>query len=129
MTTPSPTLIDFDIRIFTAGDSYTVTAQAPDSGLAESQLDADALFGADFQEKLIQIREEPFTTDEALFREVGDSLFRALFQGQVRDLFLAIWSRDVQAAERFLRLRLNIDESAIELAVRGPGVVSEEAWM
>ncbi len=116
MTNASPILIDFDIRIFKAGDNYTVTAQTPDSGLAESQLDADALFAAEFQEKLTQIREEPFTTDESLFREVGESLFRALFQGQVRDLFLATWSQEVQAANRSLRLRLNIDEAAIDLA-------------
>lgn len=117
MANTSPTLIDFDIRIFTAGDRYTVTAQTPDSGLAESQLDADALFAADFQEKLTQIREEPFTTDASLFREVGDGLFRALFQGQVRDLFLATWSQEAQAANNAMRLRLNIDEAAIELAV------------
>ena len=118
MPNTSPTIIDFDIRIFKAGDAYTVTAQTPDSGLAEGQLDADALFAADFQEKVTQIREEPFTTDEALFREVGDVLFRALFQGQTQELFLAVWSQKVQAEEdSALRLRLNIDEAAIELAM------------
>ncbi len=117
MTNISPTIIDFDIRIFKAGDAYTVTAQTPDSGLAESQLDAEALLSPDFQEKLTQIREEPFTIDESLLREVGDGLFRALFQGQVRDLLQAVWSQHVQAKDDgALRLRLNIDEAAIELA-------------
>jgi hypothetical protein len=111
------TVIDLDIRIFKAGGTYLVTAQHPASGLAESTLDVDALFDEAFQEKLRQIREEPFTTSETLFREVGDVLFHALFQGQVRDLFLAIWSQHVQASDAgAVRLRLNIAENAIELA-------------
>jgi len=117
MSDTSP-LIDLDIRIFRAGDVYTVTAQTSDSGLAESQLQSDALFEAGFQEKLNQIREEPFTTDESLFRQVGAVLFQALFQDQVRDLFLSIWSQQVQSAVNgALRLRLNISEAAIELAM------------
>ncbi len=113
----SPNIIDLDIRIFKAGDEFTVTAQTPDSGLAKGQLDADALFDDGLQEKLLQIREEPFTTDAALFQEVGDALFRALFREQIRDLFLAVWSQQVQSnEENALRLRLNIDEAAIEVA-------------
>ena len=117
MPEPSPHIIDLDIRILKAGQDYIVTAQTPESGLAEGQLDADALFADDFQEQLTQIQEEPFTTEAALFRKVGDALFRALFQGQVRDLFLAVWSQQVQNQEgQALRLRLNIDEAALELA-------------
>ena len=118
MSDHSPTIIDLDIRIFKAGDGYTVTAQTPVSGLAESWLDADALFDEAFQEKLRQIREEPFTTSESLFREVGDVLFNALFQEQVRDLFMAIWSQHIQAHEdSAIRLRLHIAEDAVDLAV------------
>ncbi|RUA17171.1 MAG: hypothetical protein DSY55_02585 [Clostridia bacterium] len=115
---PSPHIIDFDIRIFKTGkNAYRVTAQAPDSGLADSKLDVQALKSEDFEQKLRQIREEPFTTNEALFREVGSTLFHALFQGQVHDLFQAFYVQQVQVKEEtYLRLRLNIDEAAIELA-------------
>lgn len=111
-------IIDLDLRVFKTGDAYTVTAQTPESGLAENKPDPTVIFTEEFQEKLHQIREEPFATDEALFREVGDALFQFLFQGQVRDLFLALWSQHVQSNENsMLRLRLNIDEAAIELAI------------
>ena len=117
MADHSPTIIDLDIRIFKAGDGYTVTAQAPDSGLAEGELDASVLFDKGFQEQLTQIREEPFTTNEALFRQVGEALFRALFRGQIWDLFHSLWTQQVQKDETTsLRLRLHIDENAVEVA-------------
>ena len=113
----SPAIIDLDIRIFKAGDAYTITAQAPGSGLAQSTLDTAALFDPALQEKLTQIREEPFTTDEDLFRQVGETLFKALFRGQIWDLFHSLWlQRDQGDVQKSLRLRLNIDEAAIELA-------------
>ena len=111
------TILDLDIRIIKAGDTYRVTAQSPESGLAEATLDAAALFDDAFQEKLAQVRDEPFTTDLALFQEIGDVLFRALFRGQVQDLFFALYSQWVQRGEaEALRLRLHIDERAVELA-------------
>ncbi len=110
-------IIDLDIRITQTPDGYRVTAQAPDSGLAEAKLDYDALTAPEFQEKLAQVREEPFTTDQALFREIGDLLFRALFRGQVQDLFFALFSQRVQGEENAsLRLRLNVHDNALDLA-------------
>jgi len=110
-------IIDLDIRIFKISDGYRVTAQAPESGLAEAELDRDALFAPDFQEKLTQVREEPFTTNQALFREIGDTLFRALFRGQVQDLYFALYSQRIQGEENTsLRLRLNVHDDALELA-------------
>ncbi len=110
-------VIDLDIRITKASDGFRVTAQAPESGLAEAHLDSHALFASAFQEKLTQVREEPFTTSRALFREIGNTLFRALFQGQVQDLFFALFSQRVKGEEgASLRLRLNIDDEAMELA-------------
>ncbi len=110
-------IIDLDIRIAKAEKGYRVTAQAPDSGLAEAALDHDALFAPEFQEKLTQVRDEPFTTDQALFREIGETLFRALFRDQVQDLFFALYSQRVQGDEAAsLRLRLNVHDDALELA-------------
>ena len=117
MSKSSPTIIDFDLRIFKVGNAYNVTAQTPESGLAENKPDPASIQDEAFQEKLRQIREEPFTTDVALLREVGEVLYQFLFQGQVRDLFQAVWSQHVQSDENSaLRLRLNIDEAALELA-------------
>ena len=115
MSKPQP--IDLDIRIFKAGKAYNITAQAPGSGLAESKLAAKTLLNAQFQAQLTQIRDEPFSTDAALLRKTGTTLFRALFQGQVANLLQLLWTQHVQSDENaLLRLRLNIDESALELA-------------
>ena len=114
-----PTFYDLDLRVSEAGaESYRVTAQTEGSGLARATLDWGALKGDDFAGKLTRIREEPFTTDETLLREVGATLFGALFQGQVRDLFISIYSQEVQAHEdTYLRIRLDVDETASEIAV------------
>ncbi len=110
-------IIDLDIRIAKTDKGYRVTAQAPEGALAEATLDEDALFAPEFQEKLTQVREEPFTTDQALFQEIGDTLFRALFRDQVQDLFFALYSQRVQGDEdASLRLRLNVHDDALALA-------------
>lgn len=111
--------IDFDIRVLRAGaDQYLVTAQTPESGLAQGVLDWQALRYKDFVEKLRQIKEEPYTTDEALFRGVGNTLFDALFQNEVRDLFISIFSQQVQNKENtYLRMRLDILETAVDVAM------------
>ncbi|HID34487.1 MAG TPA: hypothetical protein EYP25_07960, partial [Anaerolineae bacterium] len=77
-------IIDLDIRIAKTAKGYRVTAQTPEGALAEATLDEDALFAPEFQDKLTQVREEPFTTDQTLFQEIGDTLFRALFRDQVQ---------------------------------------------
>jgi hypothetical protein len=114
-----PIFIDLDLRVSEAGaETYHVTAQTSKSGLAKTSLDWGALSADDFVAKLTRIREEPFTTDETLLREVGETLFRALFQGQVRDLFIGVYGQEVQANEdTHLRIRLDIDETASEIAV------------
>jgi len=113
------TFIDLDLRIFKAGpDTFLVTAQTPGSGLASGQLDWAALSQPDFTSLIERIREEPFTADVALFEQVGETLFNALFQGQARDLFISIYSQRVQSvADTHLRLRLDISESAGEVAM------------
>ena len=118
-TIKHPTFYDMDLRVSEAGaKSYRVTAQTDGSGLAKAFLDWGALKTDDFVGKLTRIREEPFTTDEALLREVGATLFGSLFQGQVRDLFISIYTQEVQAHEdAYLRIRLDVDEAASEIAV------------
>ena len=110
---------DLDLRVSEAGaETYRVTAQTGSSGLAKASLDWEALSTDDFVAQLTRIREEPFTTDETLLREVGGTFFGSLFQGQVRDLFISIYSQEVQTTEdAYLRIRLDIDEAASEVAV------------
>ena len=107
--------IDLDIRIYKSDTGYLVTAQGPATGLARARLDDAALRHPDFVEKLRQVREEPFTTNQDLFRQIGDVLFAALFRGRVQDLFFALY-RQARAEKTSLRLRLHVDEGAIELA-------------
>ncbi len=113
-----PTFLDFDMRVLKAGiGHYLVTAQTPDQGQAVTTLDWTRLNQADFSAALERIREEPFSTDEALLQEVGEHLFAALFREQVRELFLGIYGQQVLADEQtFLRLRLDIHEAAPEVA-------------
>ncbi len=113
--TANPSIIDLDIRLFKSDDGYRVTAQAPDSGLAEADLDDETLLNAAFQEKLAQIREEPFSTNKDMFRDIGETFFQALIRDQVQDLFFALL-QSAQKENAYLRLRLHIDERAIELA-------------
>ncbi|HEY52005.1 MAG TPA: CHAT domain-containing protein [Caldilineae bacterium] len=118
-TSKRPVFIDLDLRVSEAGaGAYRVTAQTGKSGLARASLDWKALSSDDFVAKLTRIREEPFTTEETLLREVGETLFGALFQGQVRDLFVGVYGQEVQTNENaHLRIRLDIDETASEVAV------------
>lgn len=113
------TFIDFDLRIFKAGPGvFLITGQTPGSGLANGMLDWAALSHPDFTGLIERIREEPYTTDVALFEQVGETLFNALFQGQVRDLFVSVYSQQVQSVENtYLRLRLDINEAAGEVAM------------
>ncbi len=114
----SATFIDLDIQIFQTGtDSYVVRAQTSGSDLVSGELDWAGLNEAEFIAKLEQLRDEPFTTDQTLFRDVGDTLFAALFHGHVRDLFSSVYVQQVQSqADTYLRLRLDVDEAAVEVA-------------
>ncbi len=120
--TTESTVIDFDISILKGGDVYRIAAQTsshqrPDGGEARGVLDWQALRSADFVEKERQIREEPHTVREGLFKEIGQALFAALFQGDVRDLFVGVFRQRVQGrAGAYLRLRLDIEQAALEVA-------------
>lgn len=114
----TPTFLDLDIRVLKAGtDHYLVTAQTPGQGQAVESLAWASLRQADFLAALDRIREEPFSTTEALLQDVGEQLFAALFHGHVRDLFLSLYGQRVLADEQtFLRVRLDIHEAAPEVA-------------
>jgi hypothetical protein len=114
----APTFLDFDIRVLKAGSGhYLVTAQTPGQGQAVTTLDWAMLNQADFTAGLERIREEPFSTDEALLQEVGEHLFAALFREQVGELFRGIYGQQVLADDQtFLRLRLDVHEAAPEVA-------------
>lgn len=114
----TPAFLDLDIRVFKAGtDHYLITAQTPGQGQAVEPLAWASLRQADFLAALDRIREEPFSTTEALLQDVGEQLFAALFHGQVRDLFLSLYGQRVLADEQtFLRVRLDIHEAAPEVA-------------
>lgn len=122
-TTTESAVIDFDISVLKGGEGvYRIIAQTssnqrPDGGGARGVLDWKALRDDDFVDKVRQIREEPHTVREGLFKEIGQVLFAALFQGDVRDLFVGVFRQRVQGqADAYLRLRLDIEQAALEVA-------------
>ena len=58
----------------------------------------------------------PETGDTHPFRGVGETLFSALFQGQVLRLFTGIYDQSTRQSDSYLRIRLDIDERAPEIA-------------
>lgn len=114
-----PTCVDFDLTIHKAGPaSYLVTAQGPGTGRAGPEsLDYGALTRPDFIEALRRIRDEPEQCDAELLRRVGAALFNAAFTGQVLRLFTGLYDQRVEPEQdAYLRLRLDIDERAPEIA-------------
>ena len=107
-------VIDFDLRVIkNAPGSYRVTAQAPGSGLASGSLDWARLTAVEFRAQL----ERMSASNQALLREIGNTLFDALFSGQVCELFLGVYRQRIEPVEgAALRLRLDFDETAPEIA-------------
>lgn len=113
------TFHQLDVRILRAGARrYLVMAEVEGANpTAPESLDWRALSHDDFTQALRQLREEQFTLKETTVTGIGTTLYEALFQGQVRDLFEAVYTRDVEPKpDTFLRLRLAIDEHAPEIA-------------
>ncbi|MBX7233992.1 MAG: CHAT domain-containing protein [Caldilineales bacterium] len=113
------TFHELDLRILRAGAGrYFVTAEIEGATpTAPEPLGWRALSQDDFVQALYQMREEEYTLKEATVIGVGTTLYDALFQGQVRKLFEAVYLRDVEPhPDTFLRLRLAIDEHAPEIA-------------
>ena len=112
--------IDLDIRVRKVDASrYAVEAQQPGQPIAGPEpLNWSSLSSEDFQNLLERIRNEPYTVNQSIFSEVGAALFDALFGGQVLRLFTGIYDREIEPNENaYLRLRLDIDEHAPEVAV------------
>ncbi len=113
------TFIELDIRIFKAGaGTYFVTAEVEGTNpTLPEPLDWRALSKEDFVESLRQMREEEFTLKEATVTGVGETLFAALFRGQVKELFDRVYGQNVQQnRETFMRVRIAIDERSPEIA-------------
>ena len=113
------TIIDFRISIQKTGlDSYQVFADHPELGRAGPQpLDWPTLQGVDPQRTLTEIRDAPYEGNSQECRRIGEILFQALFQERVLRLFTGIYDQKVQTqSDTYLRLRLDIDEMAPELA-------------
>lgn len=114
-----PTFIDFDLMIHKAGPaSYLVTAQGPGTGRAGPEpLDNGAFTQPDFLEALRRVRDEPERCDAELLRQVGATLFNAAFTGQILRLFTGLYDQRIEPGQdAYLRLRLDIDERAPEIA-------------
>ena len=112
--------IDLDIRVRkVSAKHHMVEAQQPGQPIAGPEpLNWSLLSAENFQSHLDRIRNEPYTVDQSMFSEVGAALFDALFCGQVLRLFTGIYDREVEPNENaYLRLRLDIDERAPEVAV------------
>lgn len=110
--------IELRIVIVRSADGFDVIAETESSGRAGPEaLDWAALSDPDFRSLVATIRDEPLSTRFEVFRTVGETLFEALFRGQVRRLYLGVYDQRVQSqADASLRLRLDITEDAAELA-------------
>ena len=110
--------VNLDIQVRPARDAtYEVTANEKRLGRAGPEaLDWQTLSDPDFRARLAQVG-EPGVGDAQTFRALGETLFAALFQGQVLRLFTGIYDQHTQRQEDTrLRIRLDIDERAPEIA-------------
>lgn len=109
--------IELRIVIVRSADGFDVIAETESSGRAGPEpLDWAALSDPDFRSLVARIRDEPLSTRFEVLRTVGETLFEALFRGQVRRLYLGVYDQRVQPqADASLRLRLDITEDAAEL--------------
>jgi len=103
--------VDFEIRIRSAGaDSYTVEARGPGghaSGVFKSPT-ADARYQA------LANRLERGQTDEKMLIELGQILFRAIFQDGVATVYAH--TQGQLSADQGVRLRVDIDADDVAIA-------------
>lgn len=98
--------LDFEVQIIPLSESrYAVSACGP-GGDASSAL---VLPTNDPTYQVLAERLRTFDTDEALLIELGETLFDAVFQGAIRDVYHR--SQGMLEAEQGLRLRFNIAAS------------------
>ena len=110
--------VNLDIHIRPGRDaSYEVTADEKTTGRAGPEaLRWQDLLDDAFQARLTRLTEVPETGEASIFRAVGEALFSALFQGQVLRLFTGIYDQRGQQDDARVRIRLDIDERAPEIA-------------
>lgn len=111
--------IEFKIVILRSADGFDVMAETESSGRAGPEpLDWKSLQDPGFQALLTQIRDKPLVTRFEGLRTVGETLFDAVFTGNVRRLFVGLFDQRVEPQpDGALRLRFDITESAAELAI------------
>ena len=112
------TSVNLHIHIRRGTDAtYEVTADEETVGRAGPEsLHWQSLADGAFQARLAQLMQAPETGDAHPFRVVGETLFSALFQGQVLRLFTGIYDQSTRQSHSYLRIRLDIDERAPEIA-------------
>ncbi len=111
--------LDLDLHVSPRGDSRCeVTAEEPGSGRAGPQpLASHVLDDPGFRAALASVRLEAEPADGATLRTVGNGLFRALFSGDVLNLFAGLVDQRIRPApQTSLRLHLDIDERLPEIA-------------
>lgn len=104
--------VDFEIRIgLRATNQYTVYASCPLGGNAEATFvspENDAGYQA------LAAGLESFETDEDMLIALGQTLFQALFQGPIKDVYTR--SQGGLGPDQGLRLRFTIDQAAASIA-------------
>lgn len=113
-----PECVNLDIHIRRSGDAgYEVTAEEGGLGRAGPEpLDWRALAADAFQARLAEIVQAPEFGNARSLRAVGETLFDALFRGQVLRLFTGVYDQRTRLNDSYLRIRLDIDERAPEIA-------------
>lgn len=105
-------LTDFSITIQGKEAPYTVDARY-DRASAGSTF-APSINDPDWRSVLYDLEQTMFSTDEPTIKAIGSRLFRALFQGDVRDLWIA--ARADLEHERIEGLRLRLDLQPADVA-------------
>jgi hypothetical protein len=104
--------LDFEVSISAPeGDRFPVSVRGPGGEEAIGWLTLPAADG-DFGALLARMRR--FDTDETSLTSIGQTLFDALFQGGIRDVYSSCM-RDIDV-DRGMRIRMNIDASASRAA-------------
>lgn len=111
--------LDLDLRV-SPGDNgrHEVTAEEIHSGRAGPEpLGPHGLDALSFQAALASVRLDPRAADREILRDVGETLFRALFSGAILHLFTGLFDQRIRPnPQACLRLHLDIDERLPELA-------------
>jgi tetratricopeptide (TPR) repeat protein len=114
-----PGIIDLNLRVGPVGaGAYEVVAETEEAGRAGPEpLGWEALSDPDFQAQLTALRGGA-SFDKSTARRLGETLFTTLVGGQVLRLFTGLYDQRIRGqGDAYLRLRLDVDERAPEIAL------------